>query len=61
MNLTFSGHDDRYAVEQLLMSLLGQQEITVSSRLSRGKVWLTAITEIEMMFYIHVYMCYMLY
>ena len=47
MNLTISGHDDRYAVEQLLMSLLGQQEITVSSRLSRGKVWLTAITEIE--------------
>ncbi len=47
MNLTISGHDDRYAVEQLLMSLLGQQEITVSSRLSRGKIWLTAITEIE--------------
>ena len=48
MNLTISGHDDRYAVEQLLMSLLGQQEIIVSSRLSRGKQWLTAITEIEM-------------
>ena len=47
MNLTFYGHDDRYAVEQLLMSLLGQQEITVSSRLCRGKLWLTAITEIE--------------
>ena len=47
MNLTFYGHDDRYAVEQLLMSLLGQQEIIVSSRLSRGKQWLTAITEIE--------------
>ena len=47
MNLTIYGHDDRYAVEQLLMSLLGQQEITVSSRLSRGKQWLTAITEIE--------------
>ena len=47
MNLTISGHNDRYAVEQLLMSLLGQQEITVSSRLSRGKTWLTAITEIE--------------
>ena len=49
MNLTIHGHDDRYAVEQLLMSLLGQQDFTVSSRLSRGKVWLTAITEIEMM------------
>ena len=47
MNLTISGHDDRYAVEQLLMSLFGQQEITVSSRLSRGKHWLTAITQIE--------------
>ena len=49
MNLTIHGHDDRYAVEQLLMSLLGQQDFTVSSRQSRGKVWLTAITEIEMM------------
>ncbi len=48
MNLTIYGHDDRYAVEQLLMSLLGQEEITVSSRLCRGKLWLTAITEIEM-------------
>ena len=47
MNLTICGHDDRYAVEQLLMSLFGQQEITVFSRLSRGKQWLTAITEIE--------------
>ena len=47
MNLTISGHDDRYAVEQLLMSLFPQQEITVSSRLHRGKTWLTAVTEIE--------------
>lgn len=47
MNLTICGHDDRYAVEQLLMSLFSQQEITVSSRLCRGAKWLTAITEIE--------------
>ena len=47
MNLTISGHDDRYAVEQLLMSLFSQQDIAATSRLSRGKLWLTAITEIE--------------
>ncbi len=47
MNLTIHGHEDRYAVEQLLMSLFSQQDITVSSRLTRGTVWLTAVTEIE--------------
>jgi len=47
MNLTIVGHEDLYAVEQLLMSLFSQQDITVFSRLSRGKQWLTAITEIE--------------
>ena len=47
MNLMISGHDDRYSVEQLLQSLFSQQEITAHSRLSRGKVWLTASTEIE--------------
>ena len=47
MNLTISGHDDRYAVEQLLMSLFSGEDITVRSRLSRGKRWLSAITEIE--------------
>ena len=47
MNLTICGHDDRYAVEQLLMSLFSQQEITAASRLCRGAKWLTAITEIE--------------
>ena len=47
MNLTIHGHEDRYAVEQLLMSLFSQQDITATSRLSRGKIWLTAITEIE--------------
>ena len=46
MDLKMIGHDDRYAVEQLLMSLFSQQDITVSSRLCRGKTWLTAITEI---------------
>ena len=47
MKLTIHGHEDQYAVEQLLMSLFSQQDITVFSRLCRGKVWLTAITEIE--------------
>ena len=46
MNLTISGHEDRYAVEQLLMSLFSQEDITVISRLSRGKLWLTATTKI---------------
>ena len=48
MKLTITGHDDRYAVEQLMLALFHQQaEGTVSSRISRGKTWLTAITEIE--------------
>ena len=47
MNLTISGHEDLYAVEQLLMSLFSQRDITATSRLCRGKIWLTAITEIE--------------
>ena len=47
MTLTICGHDDRYAVEQLLMSLFSEDAITVSSRLTRGNMWLTAITEIE--------------
>ena len=46
MNLTIHGHEDRYAVEQLLMSLFSQQDITVTSRLSRGEKWLTATTKI---------------
>ena len=48
MNLTIIGHEDRYAVEQLLQSLFSQQEITAVSRLSRGKMWLTASAEIEL-------------
>ena len=47
MNLTIHGHEDRYAVEQLLMSLFSQAEVSATSRLSRGKVWLTATTQIE--------------
>ena len=47
MKLTLTGHDDRYAVEQLLMSLFSTDaELTACSRLSRGKVWLTATTAI---------------
>ncbi len=47
MKLTLSGHDDRYAVEQLLMSLFSAQaDIEAVSRLHRGKVWLTATTAI---------------
>ena len=46
MNLTISGHDDRYAVEQLVMSLFSQQEGSARSKLSRGKTWLTATAQI---------------
>ena len=48
MNLSIIGHEDRYAVEQLLQSLFSQQEISAVSRLSRGKVWITASAEIEL-------------
>ncbi len=48
MNLTLCGHDDRYAIEQLHMSLFGDSWEGVStSRLHRGKTWLTAVTVIE--------------
>ena len=48
MNLTISGHEDRYAVEQLLMSLFSYQtELNACSRLYRGRIWLTAVTEIQ--------------
>ena len=47
MKLTLIGHDDRYAVEQLQMSLFGtRQEGEATSTLHRGKTWLTAVTEI---------------
>ena len=49
MNLTLSGHDDRYAVEQLQMALFpegtGGQAV---SALHRGKTWLTAKTVISL-------------
>ena len=51
MKLSFIGHDDRYAIEQLQMSLFPQfihAEIGEAvSKLSRGKTWLTATTTIE--------------
>ncbi len=47
MNITITGHDDRYAVEQLLLSLFHEQEGSALSKLKRGKTWLTAIAEIE--------------
>ena len=49
MNLILSGHDDRYAVEQLQMALFqeGTQGEAVSV-LHRGKAWLTAKTSITM-------------
>ncbi len=50
MRLEIIGHDDRYAVEQLQMSLFpsvsgGEQDYAVST-LHRGKYYLTAVTEI---------------
>ena len=43
MNLTLSGHDDRYAVEQLLMSLFpAGADVSLTSSLHRGSTWLTA-------------------
>ena len=51
MKLLLIGHDDRYAVEQLQLALFPLQEdsrdIAVST-LHRGKVWLTAVTEITL-------------
>ena len=47
MKLTLTGHDDRYAVEQLQMALFpeGTKGEAVSS-LHRGKTWLTAAAKI---------------
>ena len=43
MKLTLHGHDDRYAVEQLQLSLFPDNtEGEAVSSLHRGKVWLTA-------------------
>ena len=47
MNLTLIGHDDRYAVEQLQMSLFPEGTGgEATSALHRGNVWLTAKTVI---------------
>ena len=47
MKLTLHGHNDRYAVEQLQLSLFpdGTEGEAVSS-LHRGRIWLTAVTKI---------------
>ena len=50
MKLTLIGHDDRYAVEQLQMSLFGtREEGEAISSLHRGNTWLTAVTTINVM------------
>ena len=42
MNLTLSGHDDRYAVEQLLLALFPENTpLEAVSSLHRGKIWIT--------------------
>ncbi len=47
MNLTLHGHDDRYAVEQLQMSLFpAGADVDAVSTLHRGKTWLTATASI---------------
>ena len=47
MKLTLRGHDDRYAVEQLQMSLFPEgTEGEAVSALHRGKTWLTATAKI---------------
>ncbi len=47
MKLTLLGHDDRYAVEQLQMSLFPEgMEGEAVSTLHRGSTWLTATTKI---------------
>ncbi len=48
MELILSGHEDRYSVEQLMLSLFSQDtEGRALSRLTRGKTWLTAVAEVE--------------
>ena len=49
MKLTLIGHDDRYPVEQLQMSLFKDiEDGEAVSRLSRGQVYLTAFTKITL-------------
>ena len=46
MKLTLIGHDDRYAVEQLQLSLFPDAEGEAVSTLHRGETWLTATAKI---------------
>ncbi len=47
MKLTMIGHDDRYAVEQLQLSLFSvDADGEATSALHRGRTWLTAVTTI---------------
>ena len=49
MNLTHIGHDDRYAVEQLLLSLFPENTpVEATSKLSRGQVYLTVRADITL-------------
>ena len=49
MKLTLSGHDDRYAVEQLLLSLFPENTpLEAVSSLHRGEVWITARASITL-------------
>ena len=49
MKLTLIGHDDRYAVEQLLMALFPEsQEGEAVSTLHRGSTWITATARITL-------------
>ena len=47
IGLTLRGHEDRYAVEQLCLSLFDiDTQGQVVSTLHRGKTWLTAVTTV---------------
>ena len=46
MKLILQGHEDLYAVEQLMMVLFSQREGTVVSSVHRGKKWLSAVTKV---------------
>ena len=49
MNLTLSGHDDRYAVEQLLLALFPENTpLEAVSSLKRGAIWITVRTSITL-------------
>lgn len=49
MKLTLHGHDDRYAVEQLLLSLFPENTpVEATSKLSRGQVYLTVRADITL-------------